>query len=191
MSGARSVRFHELGDPGAGEVELARGVGLVPVFAAVDGGLKAVREGEHLGDPGRPSHGLRWRGLGLFGKRPAMSLAPPEETAGDDVSAGVLLRSRPLLFLPGCVDAHTLASTGGSRCSDPRCDPPMKHWDSYQTWKTHRNPARAELERQHGYDTKHAMHLIRLMRMGLEVLETGDLGVRRDAVGRPRRGDKL
>src|SRR5690606_6547687 len=56
----------------------------------------------------------------------------------------------------------------------------MKHWDSYQTWKTHRNPARAELERQHGYDTKHAMHLIRLMRMGLEVLETGDLRVRRD-----------
>lgn len=43
-----------------------------------------------------------------------------------------------------------------------------------------RNPARAELERQHGYDTKHAMHLIRLMRMGLEVLETGDLRVRRD-----------
>jgi uncharacterized protein len=55
----------------------------------------------------------------------------------------------------------------------------MKHWDSYQTWKTHRNPARAELERRHGYDTKHAMHLIRLMRMGLEVLETGDLRVRR------------
>lgn len=55
----------------------------------------------------------------------------------------------------------------------------IKHWESYQTWKTHRNPARAELERQHGYDTKHAMHLIRLMRMGREVLETGDLRVRR------------
>ena len=56
----------------------------------------------------------------------------------------------------------------------------MKHWESYQTWKTHRNPARAALERQHGYDTKHAMHLVRLMRMGLEVLERGDLRVRRD-----------
>jgi hypothetical protein len=56
----------------------------------------------------------------------------------------------------------------------------MKHWDSYQTWKSQRNPARAELERKHGYDTKHAMHLIRLMRMGIEVLETGDLRVRRD-----------
>jgi hypothetical protein len=56
----------------------------------------------------------------------------------------------------------------------------MKHWDAYQTWKAHRNPARALLEHEHGYDTKHAMHLIRLMRMGLEVLETGDLRVRRD-----------
>ena len=55
----------------------------------------------------------------------------------------------------------------------------VKHWDSYQTWKTERNPARAELERRHGYDTKHAMHLIRLMRIGLEVLETGELLVRR------------
>ena len=55
----------------------------------------------------------------------------------------------------------------------------MKHWDSYETWKSQRNRARAELEREHGYDTKHAMHLIRLMRMGLEVLERGELLVRR------------
>ncbi|HYQ27741.1 MAG TPA: nucleotidyltransferase domain-containing protein, partial [Polyangiaceae bacterium] len=56
----------------------------------------------------------------------------------------------------------------------------LKHWDSYQTWQAQRNPARAELERSHGYDTKHAMHLIRLMRMGLEILQTGELRVRRD-----------
>ncbi len=55
----------------------------------------------------------------------------------------------------------------------------MKHWDSYQIWKSQRNRARAELERKHGYDTKHAMHLIRLMRMGLEVFERGDVFVRR------------
>lgn len=59
----------------------------------------------------------------------------------------------------------------------------MKHWNAYQAWKTQRNPARAELERRHGYDTKHAMHLIRLMRMGLEALETGDLRVRRPDAG--------
>jgi uncharacterized protein len=56
----------------------------------------------------------------------------------------------------------------------------LKHWDSYQAWKSQRNPARAELEHAYGYDTKHAMHLIRLMRMGLEVLQTGELSVRRD-----------
>jgi predicted nucleotidyltransferase len=55
----------------------------------------------------------------------------------------------------------------------------MKHWESYERWKAERNPARAELERRYGYDTKHAMHLIRLMRMGLEVLERGQLIVRR------------
>jgi uncharacterized protein len=56
----------------------------------------------------------------------------------------------------------------------------MKHWDSYQAWKAQRNPARAKLERTHGYDTKHAMHLIRLMRMGLEVLRSGELLVHRN-----------
>ena len=55
----------------------------------------------------------------------------------------------------------------------------MKHWEAYQTWKRQRNPARAELEQRFGYDTKHAMHLVRLMRMGLEALERGELIVRR------------
>jgi len=50
-------------------------------------------------------------------------------------------------------------------------DPPQQ--------KPLRNPQRAELERRHGFDTKHAMHLIRLLRMGLEVLEEGELLVRR------------
>ncbi len=55
----------------------------------------------------------------------------------------------------------------------------LKHWDAHSAWQRHRNPARAELEREHGYDTKHAMHLIRLMRMGLEALSLGELRVRR------------
>ena len=56
----------------------------------------------------------------------------------------------------------------------------LKQWESYQTWKTRRNPTRAKLELAHGYDTKHAMHLIRLMRMGLEILARGELLVRRN-----------
>ncbi len=55
----------------------------------------------------------------------------------------------------------------------------MKHWNAFATWQATRNPARAGLERKHGYDTKHAMHLVRLMRAGLEALVHGDLAVRR------------
>jgi len=55
----------------------------------------------------------------------------------------------------------------------------LREWQQYQGWQRNRNPARAELERQHGYDTKHAMHLMRLLRMAGEILETGRVLVRR------------
>jgi predicted nucleotidyltransferase len=42
-----------------------------------------------------------------------------------------------------------------------------------------RNAKRAALEQRYGYDTKHAMHLLRLMQTGLELLKTGELRVRR------------
>ena len=56
----------------------------------------------------------------------------------------------------------------------------LKRWQSYQAWKAHRSPFRTALEQKHGYDTKHAMHLVRLMHMGVEALKTGDLRVRRN-----------
>ena len=49
----------------------------------------------------------------------------------------------------------------------------------YWTWKKNRNEARSALEEAHGYDTKHAMHLVRLLRMGEEALETGQIIVKR------------
>jgi predicted nucleotidyltransferase len=52
-------------------------------------------------------------------------------------------------------------------------------WSNYWTWKKNRNEKRSELEEKYGYDTKHAMHLVRLLRMGAEALETGILHVRR------------
>jgi predicted nucleotidyltransferase len=52
-------------------------------------------------------------------------------------------------------------------------------WDQYQRWKKERNPDRAALEAAHGFDTKHAMHLMRLLRMGKEILTTGKINVRR------------
>jgi uncharacterized protein len=62
----------------------------------------------------------------------------------------------------------------------------QKHWAMYRRWQQERNPARAELEARHGYDTKHAMHLVRLQRMALEVLTTG-----RVIVYRPDRDELL
>ena len=54
-----------------------------------------------------------------------------------------------------------------------------RHWDQYQKWLKDRNADRASLEVRFGYDTKHAQHLVRLLRMGLEILETGLVRVRR------------
>lgn len=48
---------------------------------------------------------------------------------------------------------------------------------SYARWKKERNPARAALEANYGYDTKHAGHLVRLLRMGREILTTGQVNV--------------
>lgn len=55
----------------------------------------------------------------------------------------------------------------------------QKEWQQYQHWLKTRNPARAALEARHGYDTKHAMHLVRLTRMAVEILETKRVIVRR------------
>jgi hypothetical protein len=54
-----------------------------------------------------------------------------------------------------------------------------KKRDQYVTWMAERNPDRHKTELEFGYDTKHAMHLVRLLRMGYEVLTTGELVVRR------------
>jgi hypothetical protein len=55
----------------------------------------------------------------------------------------------------------------------------MDHFKSYQDWKNNRNAKRAKLEAEFGYDTKHGMHLVRLMRMCREILEEGVVHVRR------------
>ncbi len=52
-------------------------------------------------------------------------------------------------------------------------------WDNYQTWKKTRNKKRHELEEKFGYDTKHAYHLVRLIRMCREILTTGKVIVKR------------
>ena len=55
-------------------------------------------------------------------------------------------------------------------------------YDSWVSWKKERNPARRELEEKSGYDTKHASHLVRLMRMGYEILTEGKVIVNRKGI---------
>ena len=55
----------------------------------------------------------------------------------------------------------------------------LKEWNQYQDWIKNRNPVRAEMEKESGYDRKHGMHLIRLQRMCKELLEAGQMNVHR------------
>jgi hypothetical protein len=55
----------------------------------------------------------------------------------------------------------------------------LKHWKQYWEWRNNRNPKRAAAENEFGYDTKHGMHLIRLLRMGVEILRGEGVQVKR------------
>jgi uncharacterized protein len=59
----------------------------------------------------------------------------------------------------------------------------MREWNAYQSWQTNRNPTRAGMEKRSGFDLKHAMHCIRLLRSGLEILRSGQIFVDRQEVG--------
>jgi len=50
-------------------------------------------------------------------------------------------------------------------------------FQQHQRWLRERNADRAALEAAHGYDTKHAAHLVRLLRMALEIVRTGEVHV--------------
>ncbi|MFN0059743.1 MAG: DNA polymerase beta superfamily protein [Planctomycetota bacterium] len=94
-------------------------------------------------------------------------LASSEKLPEDDMKS----LAEKSLGLP----AETVALLGRER----KYRAALRNWDSYQTWLASRNPARARLEAQFGYDTKHAAHLVRLMQTGLELSRTGELHVRR------------
>jgi predicted nucleotidyltransferase len=55
----------------------------------------------------------------------------------------------------------------------------VEKYQSWVNWKKNRNKERAVLEEKSGYDTKHASHLVRLMRMGYEILSEGKVIVKR------------
>lgn len=58
-----------------------------------------------------------------------------------------------------------------------------RYFKQYQDWKKNRNPDRAALEEKYGFDTKHGGHLVRLLKMGREILTTGKVHVWRGEGG--------
>jgi hypothetical protein len=100
------------------------------------------------------------------------------------------LRSLAMEYLQVGVksQANTLKALGPSYIKDEYLDMATKElqfysadleWQQYNSWSKSRNKARAELEVKFGYDTKHAAHLVRLIRMCKEILETGKVYVDR------------
>lgn len=59
----------------------------------------------------------------------------------------------------------------------------LREWQAYQSWQKNRNPVRAEMEKRSGYDLKHGMHCVRLLRSGLEILRQGKVIVNRYEAG--------
>ncbi|MBW4561611.1 MAG: nucleotidyltransferase domain-containing protein [Mojavia pulchra JT2-VF2] len=59
----------------------------------------------------------------------------------------------------------------------------LREWKAYLSWQENRNPVRAEMERKSGFDLKHGMHCIRLLRSGLEILQKGEVIVDRRIAG--------
>lgn len=55
----------------------------------------------------------------------------------------------------------------------------LEQHKQYWSWKKNRNKTRGLMEEEHGYDAKHAMHVVRLMRMATEILTDGEIQVKR------------
>lgn len=56
-----------------------------------------------------------------------------------------------------------------------------KRYKEYQTWLKERNEDRFKMNKDHGknYDSKNMMHTFRLLKMAIEIAETGQINVRR------------
>lgn len=61
-----------------------------------------------------------------------------------------------------------------TRQGEKRYKADLKTWNQYQHWLEHRNPKRAAMERESGYDRKHAAHLVRLLAVVERILDEGD-----------------
>jgi len=54
-----------------------------------------------------------------------------------------------------------------------------EEYDKFWQWRNNRNPTRMAMEESFNFDGKHAMHLVRLLRMGVEALRDEEIVVKR------------
>ena len=87
------------------------------------------------------------------------------------VEAPTLLERDAVTYHPDPVILHHFDEAGFKAAK--------KKYKQYLDWKKHRNPDRARIEAEHGFDRKHAYHLIRLLRMGKEIITEGKVRVKR------------
>lgn len=90
----------------------------------------------------------------------------------------------------GKLDTNTLSNAAGRLLGfsdnflvllekERRYKSSMNEYRSYEKWKAERNPKRAAMEAESGFDRKHASHLVRLMRCGEEIIRFGKVQVKR------------
>jgi hypothetical protein len=115
-----------------------------------------------------------------------MDLEPLDEAARiqfeqryEEMLLEIGVASREDLWLPAArslgLKDDVVAALRAERSYRSKCE----EWDSFLEWQRTRNPVRHELEAKFGYDTKHAMHLVRLLRMAKEMLASGAVIVER------------
>ncbi|UDW09903.1 DNA polymerase beta superfamily protein [Escherichia coli] len=95
---------------------------------------------------------------GLFNSDGSIRKVPYEQFSDEDK------RRKPILIVKYLAEEHKQAKE--------------KH-KNYWAWVKNRNLVRHDLEEKYGYDCKHALHLVRLMRMAEEILAEGKVLVKR------------
>lgn len=122
-----------------------------------------------------------------FGLRPeaAASVATGEAVGGGSTGADERATAGVAGAAGAAGEAGAAASEAGAAEASGLSDAEREYrarkqeWAAYQNWLATRNKARAELEARFGYDVKHGMHVVRLLRMCREILEEGRVVVRR------------
>jgi predicted nucleotidyltransferase len=133
--------------------------------------------------PVREDYGLK-SGQATLGKEQLGTIAAQIRKLGDTLGGSGITKDKLEEMDPELVE-RVVSTNNIDRqlipiiIAERRFGNAVKTWEQYQKHVATRNPARAALEEKYGYDTKHAMHLVRLLRMAREILTTGQVIVKR------------